>query len=43
MQLKKLQNDPVLLLQSALEHLSKRQSLRLLCYNKGRRKRQHLL
>lgn len=44
MQLENLQNDPVLLLQNALEHLSKRQSLRLLCYTKGRRRKgQHLL
>lgn len=43
MQLEDLQNDPVLLFHSALQHLSKRWSLWLLCYTKGRRKGQHLL
>lgn len=43
MQLENMQNDPVLLLHSALQHLSKRQSLRLLRYTKERRKGQHLL
>lgn len=43
MQLENLQNDPVLLLHSSLQHLSKRWPLRLLCCTKGRRRGQHLL
>lgn len=37
MQLENQQNDPVLLLHSALRLLPKRRPLRLLCYTKGRR------
>lgn len=39
MQFENLENDPG----AALQHLSKRGSLRLLCCTKGRRKGQHLL